>query len=95
MNDNSTINLNSMHNITIVDNEILYNDEENFKITLSEIKESDQNIYNKQVKNMYEEIFKIKDDKINSSIQNIINNSYELYINKNTEENGNKNNEWL
>ena len=93
MNDNSTINLNSMHNITIVDNEILYNDEDSFKITLSEIKESDQNIYNKQVKNMYEEIFKIKDDKINSSIQNIINNSYELYINKNTEENENKNNE--
>ena len=68
MNDNSTINLNSMHNITIADNEILNNDEDNFKISLSEIKESDQNIYNKQVKNMYEEIFKIKDDKINSSI---------------------------
>ena len=89
MNDNSTINLNSMHNITIADNEILNNDEDNFKISLSEIKESDQNIYNKQVKNMFADIFKIKDDKINSSIQNIINNSYELYINKNADENEN------
>ncbi len=93
MNDNSTINLNSMHNITIADNEILNNDEDNFKISLSEVKESDQNIYNKQVKNMFEEIFKIKDDKINSSIQNIINNSYELYINKIIDENENENNE--
>ena len=93
INDNSLINLNNKHNISIVDNEILNNDEKNFKITLSEIKESDQNIFNKQVKNMLEEIFKIKDDKISSSIQNIINNSYELFINKNTEENGNENNE--
>jgi len=93
MNDNSTINLNSMHNITIADNEILINDEGNFKISLNEIKESDQNIYNKQVKNMFEQLFKIKDEKINSSIDNIINNSYKLYINKNTEENGNENNE--
>ena len=95
MNDNSTINLNIMHNITIADNEILNNDEDNFKISLSEVKESDQNIYNKQVKNMFEEIFKIKDDKINSSIQNIINNSYELYINKIIDENENENNEMV
>ena len=41
MNDNSTININSNHNITI-DNEIVNNDEDNFKISLNEIKESDQ-----------------------------------------------------
>ena len=93
MNDNSTINLNSMHNITIIDNEILNNDEDNFKISLNEIKESSQSIYIKQVKNMFEEIFKKRDDKINSSIDGIINNSYELYINNNSEENTNENDE--
>ena len=95
MNDNSTINLNSRHNITIADNVILNNDEGYFKISLNEIKESDQSIYIKQVKNMFEEIFKIKDEKVNSSIDNIINNSYELYINKKTEENRNENNEMV
>ena len=33
MNDNSAIHLNSNHNLTIIDNDISNNDEENFKIT--------------------------------------------------------------
>lgn len=81
MNDNSIINLNSMHNITICDNEISNTDEDSFKISISEIKNSDQKKYVEQVINMFEDIFKKKDDKINSSITSIINNSYELFIN--------------
>ena len=81
MNDNSIINLNSMHNITICDNEISNTDEDSFKISTSEIKNSDQKKYVEQVINMFEDIFKKKDDKINSSITSIINNSYELFIN--------------
>ena len=81
MNDNSIINLNSMHNITICDNEISNTDEDNFKISISEIKNSDQKKYVEQVINMFEDMFKKKDDKINSSITSIINNSYELFIN--------------
>ena len=41
MNDNSMIHLNSNHNLTI-DNDLTNNDEENFKIALKEIKESEQ-----------------------------------------------------
>ena len=87
MNDNSIINLNSMHNITICDNEISNTDEDSFKITISEIKNSDQKKYVEQVINMFEDIFKKKDDKINSSITSIINNSYELFINGTENEN--------
>jgi len=86
MNDNSAINLNSIHNITI-DNEILNNDEDNFKISLNEIKESDQKIFIKQVIYLFEDIFKKRDDKINTSITSIIINSYELFINNNSGEN--------
>ena len=92
MNDNSIINLNSMHNITICDNEISNTDEDNFKISISEIKNSDQKKYVEQVINMFEDIFKKKDDKINSSITSIINNSYELFINSNATENDNETN---
>ena len=92
MNDNSIINLNSMHNITICDNEISNTDEDNFKISISEIKNSDQKKYVEQVINMFEDIFKKKDDKINSSITSIINNSYELFINNNGTENDNETN---
>ena len=42
MNDNSDINLNSNHNLTIIDNEILNPEEENIKISLEEIKKSDE-----------------------------------------------------
>ena len=86
MNDNSAINLNSIHNITI-DNEILNNDEDNFKISLNEIKESDQKIFIKQVIYLFEDIFKKRDDKINTSITSIIINLYELFINNNSGEN--------
>ena len=86
INDNSKIDLNSNHNITLLDNEILNTDEDNFKIPLEEIKESDQKKYIEQVINMFEDIFKKKDENINTSITNIINNSYELFINNNKEE---------
>ena len=92
MNDNSIINLNSMHNITICDNEISNTDEDSFKISINEIKNSDQKKYVEQVINMFEDIFKKKDDKINSSITSIINNSYELFINSNGTENNNETN---
>ena len=95
INDNSMIHLNSNHNITILDNEILNNDEENFKIVLSEIKESDQKKYIEQVTNMFEDIFKKKDEKLNSLIANIINNAYELFVNNVSEENDNENNSEL
>ena len=93
MNDNSAINLNSIHNITIIDNEILNNDEDNFKVSLNEIKGSDQKIFIKQVIYLFEDIFKKRDDKINTSITTIINNSYELFINNNSGENGIENND--
>ena len=60
MNDNSAIHLNSNHNLTIIDNDISNNDEENFKITLKEIKDSEQEKYVEQVINMFEDIFKKK-----------------------------------
>ena len=90
INDNSMIHLNSNHNITILDNEILNADEDNFKITLNEIKESDQKKYIEQVINMFEDIFKKKDEKLNSLIANIINNSYELFVNNTSTENYNE-----
>ena len=95
MNDNSAINLNSIHNITIIDNEILNNDEDNFKVSLNEIKESDQKIFIKQVIYLFEDIFKKRDDKINTSITSIINNSYELFINNNSGENDIENNDLI
>ena len=93
MNDNSVIGLNSNHNITILDNEILNTDEENFKIELKEIKESEKDKFIEQVINMFEDIFKKKDEDINKSITNIIKNSYELFINNNEENNDENNNE--
>ena len=93
MNDNSVIGLNSNHNITILDNEILNTDEENFKIELKEIKESEKDKFIEQVINMFEDIFKKKDENINKSITNIIQNSYELFINNNEENNDENNNE--
>ena len=96
MNDNSMIHLNSNHNLTI-DNDLTNNDEENFKIALKEIKESEQQKYVEQVINMFEDIFKKKDENINESISNIINNSYELFINNdknnNTLDNDESNND--
>ena len=93
MNDNSVIGLNSNHNITILDNEILNTDEENFKIELKEIKESEKDKFIEQVINMFEDIYKKKDESINKSITNIIKNSYELFINNNEENNDENNNE--
>ena len=93
MNDNSVIGLNSNLNITILDNEILNTDEENFKIELKEIKESEKDKFIEQVINMFEDIFKKKDEDINKSITNIIKNSYELFINNNEENNDENNNE--
>ena len=86
MNDNSAIHLNSNHNLTI-DNEISNTDEDNFKIAFKEIKESEQPKYVEQVINMFEDIFKKKDENINESISDIINNSYELFINNDNNNN--------
>ena len=91
INDNSSIHLNSNHNITL-DNTILNNDEDNFKITLNEIKESDQKKYIEQVISLFEDLFKKRDDKINSSISDKIEDSYKLFLNNNIEENDNENN---
>ena len=91
INDNSSIHLNSNHNITL-DNTILNNDEDNFKITLNEIKESDQKKYIEQVISLFEDLFKKIDDKINSSISDKIKDSYKLFLNNNIEENDNENN---
>ena len=91
INDNSMIHLNSNHNITI-DNEILNNDEDNFKITLNEIKESDPKKYIEQVISMFEDIFKTRDDKINISLSDIIKNSYQLFVNNKITENDTENN---
>ena len=85
INDNSTIHLNSIHNI-VLDNDFLNFDEDNFKISLIEIKEAEQQKYIEQVTNMFEDIFQKKDEKLNSLIGNIINNSFEIFINNNNEE---------
>jgi hypothetical protein len=66
------IHLNSNHNITIIDNELLNSDEDNFKIAFNELKESDQKKYIEQVITMFEDIFKKKDEKLNALISNII-----------------------
>ena len=95
INDNSAINLNSNHNITINDNELISTDEENFKVLLKEIKESDKKKYVEQVINMFEDIYKKKEENINNSIKDIINNSYELFVNNNPEDNSDENNNEL
>ena len=95
-NDNNImIPLKNNQNISILENEILNNDEENFKISLTEIKESDQKKYIEQVINMFEEIFKKREEKLNSLITNIINNAYELFINNISPGNENENNKEL
>ena len=91
INDNSAINLNSNHNITL-DNEISNNDEDNFKIDLNEIKESDQKKYIEQVIYMFEDLYKKRDDKFKSSISNTIIKAYESFINDNNEEKENDSN---
>ena len=93
MNDNSLIHLSSNHNITIIDNEILNTEEENIKISLKDIKESDPNKYSEQVINMFEDVFKKKDEAINNSISDIIKNSYDLFINNYEETNEENNSE--
>ena len=75
------------------------NDEETFKITLNEIKESDQKKYTEQAINMFEDIFKKKDKKLNSVITKIVKSSYQSFettINKeNTNDSNNENNNEL
>ena len=93
--DNSAINLNSNHNITINDNELINTDEENFKIVLKEIKESDKKKYVEQVINMFEDIYKKKEENINNSIKDIIHNSYELFVYNNPEDEPDENNNEL
>ena len=88
-NDNENSNNNTITN----EIDMMNNDEINFKIYLSDIKESDQKKFLEQVINMADDIFQKKDSKINSSITEIINNAYELFINNNSQENNEKNSE--
>ena len=103
MNDNIIINSNLKNdketNINIIsptytnnivdENEIVNNDEDNFKITLNDIEGSEQSKFIEQVNNMVDDIFKNNDKEIYSSINNIINNSYEIFINNKKEVNNN------
>ena len=74
------------------DNDGVNKDEENFKVSLNEIKESDQKKYVGQVISMFEDIFKKRDEKINSLIANIIKSAYELFVNNINQENYNEKN---
>ena len=86
----SIINSNSNRNTSIADNNAISND--NFKIIVDDIKESDKNKFIKQVINMVDDIFKKKEKKLNSLIVNIIDNSYEVFFN-NINDVNEKNNE--
>ena len=74
------------------DNEAANPDEANFKVSLNEIKESDQKRYIGDVINMFEDIFKKRDDKINSLIAKNIKYAYELFVNNINQENYNEKN---
>ena len=89
-NNNNEKSLTSPNN-TNLENK-LNNDEETFKITLNEIKESDQKKYTEQVNNMFEDIFKKKDKKLNSLITKIIKTSYQTFFTNINKENTNENN---
>ena len=76
--ENSLINLNlNINNFSLLENETTNEDEDNLKISINEIKESDKNKYIEQIKNMFEDIFKKMDDNIDKSIKSIVNSSYE------------------
>ena len=92
-NDNKsrpTYNRNS--NSKNTDNEAINPDEANFKVSLNEIKESDQKKYVGQVISMFEDIFKKRDDKINALITKNIKYAYELFVNNINQENYNEKN---
>ena len=86
--DRSLSGPNSVRNNSNLLNQI-NNDEETFKITLNEIKESDQKKYSEQVNNMFEDIFKKKDKKLNSLINKIIKGSYQQFATVISKENNN------
>ena len=76
--ENSLIHLNlNINNFSLLENETTNEDEDNLKISINEIKESDKNKYIEQIKNMFEDIFKKMDDNIDKSIKSIVNSSYE------------------
>ena len=90
--NSSIINSNNNTNTGLPDVDALSND--NFKITVDDIKESDKNKFIEQVTNMVDDILRKKEKKMNSLILNIINNSYEVFIN-NINEVNEKNNEMI
>ena len=61
-------------------------------MTLNDIKESEQKNFVEQVLNMYDDIFKKRDEKLNSQISKTIKKSYELFVNNINEENYNERN---
>ena len=67
-------------------------DEATFKVTLDEIKESEQKKYVGQVISMFEDIFKKRDEKINALIAKNIKYAYELFVNNINQENYNEKN---
>ena len=73
-------------------NDEAFKDEDNFKISLNEIKESDQKKYVGQVISMFEDIFKKRDEKINSLIASMIKKAYEIFANNINQENYNEKN---
>ena len=85
-NKNNEYNINNINK----NNHILTNDGNNFKISLNDIKDSDQNKYIEQVNNMSDDIFTSNNTEIKSLIMNIINNIFEVLLN-NKEENENNN----
>jgi len=91
-NDNTTNRYNNNRNNNNQSNGQPDPDEDNFKVTLNDIKESEQKRYVEQVLNMFEDIFKKRDEKLNSLIANLIKNSYELFVNNINEENYNEKN---
>ena len=74
------------------DNDTVNPDESSFKVSLNEIKESDQKKYVGEVINMFEDLFKKRDEKINSLIAKNIKYAYELFVNNINQENYNEKN---
>ena len=93
MNDESIKNENIKNDKEVnINNEIndeILNIDDNFKIALNGIKDSEQNKYIEQINNMVDDIFKNTDKEIYSSINSIIKNSYEIFVNNKNKKNNN------
>ena len=81
-NFNSIISISGIANTTtnnITNNTVLNNDEDNFVITINDIKYSDKEKYKEQIIAMIEDIFNSKGINNNNALNDIIEKSYEVF----------------